>query len=48
VGECSSMTAEVRPGALTLRVPRSVRRNMLPTAEEAAVVGGDTPPGELT
>jgi hypothetical protein len=29
VGECSAMTAEVRPGALTLRVPRATRRPML-------------------
>jgi diacylglycerol kinase (ATP) len=40
VGQCSSMLAEVRPGALTLRVPRAARRNMLPTASEAADAGG--------
>jgi diacylglycerol kinase (ATP) len=47
VGECSSMVAEVRPGALTLRVPRPTKRNNLPTASEAAEAGGETPPGEL-
>ncbi|MET0694110.1 MAG: diacylglycerol kinase family protein [Propionibacteriaceae bacterium] len=47
VGECSSMVAEVVPGALTLRVPRATKRNALPTAAEAAVVGGDDPPGEV-
>ncbi len=39
VGKCSSMTAEVVPGALNLRVPRSVKRNALPTAAEAAEAG---------
>lgn len=39
VGECNAMTAEVRPGALTLRVPRATTRNMWPTAEEAARTG---------
>ena len=42
------MTAEIRPGALNLRVPQATRRNMLPTAEEAAVVGGDEPPEAVT
>jgi diacylglycerol kinase (ATP) len=34
VGECSSMLAEVQPGALLLRVPRAARRELLaaPTA----------------
>jgi diacylglycerol kinase (ATP) len=47
VGLCSAMAAEVRPGALTLRVPRATKRNMWPTAAEAAAVGGDPPPGEV-
>lgn len=47
VGDCSTMTAEVRPGALTLRVPRATKRNIWPTAEEAARAGGDSAPGEL-
>jgi diacylglycerol kinase (ATP) len=46
-GECSAMTAEVRPSALVLRVPRATKRNMWPTAEEAAVATGDSAPGEL-
>ena len=40
VGECNSMTAEVVPGALTLRVPRVPKRAVLPSAEEAAEGGG--------
>jgi diacylglycerol kinase (ATP) len=48
VGECSSMTAEVQPGALNLRVPAAARRNMLPTAAEAAAADGEEPPGEVT
>ncbi|HYP44465.1 MAG TPA: diacylglycerol kinase family protein [Propionibacteriaceae bacterium] len=47
VGECSTMTAEVRPGALTLRVPRAAKRQLLPTAAEAAEAGGDSAPPEL-
>ena len=38
VGECRSLLAEVQPGALLLRVPRTARRELTPgpsTAEEA-------------
>jgi len=35
VGECSTMTAEVRPGALTLRVPRATRRPILASAPDS-------------
>ena len=40
VGECNTMTAEVVPGALTLRVPQATRRTPLPSAEEAKGTGG--------
>ena len=35
-GECSSMTAEVRPSALTLRVPEAAKRNLVALADHAA------------
>jgi YegS/Rv2252/BmrU family lipid kinase len=41
VGECNKMTAEVAPGALILRVARATKRNIWPTAEEAALAGSD-------
>jgi diacylglycerol kinase (ATP) len=36
VGECNTLTAEVQPGALILRVSRAAKRLSLPTAAEAA------------
>jgi diacylglycerol kinase (ATP) len=47
VGRCTSMIAEVQPGALTLRVSPAAHRNMLPTAAEAAAADGEEPPGEV-
>ena len=48
VGQCSSMLAEIQPGALTLRVSPATRRNLLPTAAEAAEAGGEQVPVEVT
>jgi diacylglycerol kinase (ATP) len=49
VGECSTMTAEVRPGVLTMRVPRTPARSSLPyelPAEELAGTNGASGPGK--
>jgi diacylglycerol kinase (ATP) len=46
VGECNTMTAEVAAGALILRVARATKRNIWPTAEEAALAGSDPAVGQ--
>ena len=48
VGKCSSMLAEIQPGALTLRVSPATRRNLLPTAAEAAEAAGEQVPVQVT
>jgi diacylglycerol kinase (ATP) len=48
VGECSSLLAEVQPGALLLRVPRAARRELtmgpLPTAQISPQSGNGSEP----
>jgi diacylglycerol kinase (ATP) len=41
-GECRSLEAEVRPGALKLRVPRPPRRETVPTGAEPATAESPT------
>ena len=43
VGECNTMTAEVLPGALTLRVPRIIARGGFSTLGAGPIADGEAP-----